>query len=168
METPDGPIVTADEVCRDVEACLRKHLPELAAAAELQAVKQWQQVPTEEALSNADVPGIAITIPGLTDAPTRDIKGVKAVWRVAVAAYDRGEDYADTTRRTRTWAALIRAVLVRHLAADSALVHEVAWVGEEYALAPAAAARTLGGGAVAVDVTVREAVGLPRRSPHPC
>ena len=167
METPDGRIVTADDGCQRVEAVLREHLPALAELADLRPVVEWQQVPTEEALTAANVPAVAITSPGLTEPPTRDIRGVNATWRIGVGIIDRGADYQDTARRTRTWAALVRTVLLQHLAGD--LVREVAWVGEEYALRPeSTSARTLGAAAVALDVSVRTVTRLPGRHSKIC
>lgn len=167
MDTPHGPIVTADELCQRVEAVLREHLPPLLKAADLKPIVEWQQVPTEAALSTANLPAAAITTPGLAEPPTRDIRGVNFTWRLVAGVYDRGTSYADTARRTRTWAALLRTVLVQHLADD--LIREVRCAGEEYALQPEKdAARTLGGCAVAIDVDVRTVTRLPGRTTKPC
>jgi len=162
MDTPDGPVVTCDEILVEVELCLSTYLPAYAAAAGLSTVTGWQQLPTTEALTSAVFPVGAITSPGLADTPTRDGQGWNATWRIAVAVYDRGEDYAQTARRARTWAALVRSVLTRHLLEDSEVVRDVLLVGEDYALRPeTSSARTLGGGAVALDVLVHGAVAIP-------
>lgn len=150
-------LITADDVCRAVEQVLTEHLPRWAEASGLPAVKTWQQLPTAQAISAADVPAGAITSPGLTESPTKHRTSYDATWRISVAVYDRGNDHSDTQRRTRIWAALIRTVLVQH-ARLGELARRLDWVGEEYALGPEQGARTLGGCAVAFDVTVTDVV----------
>ena len=168
MDTPDGQLVTADDVLLEVQRCLETYLPASATAAGLAQVTGWAQLPTPEALSTATFPVGAITSPGLANSPTRDGQGWNLVWRVAVAVYDRGGDYGETAARTRTWAALVRGVLARHLLEDSQVAWDVVLVGEEYALRPeTSSARTLGGCAVALDVDVRRAVPITGMSiPH--
>lgn len=150
-------LVTAHDVCSAAEAILTEHLPGWAAAAELKPVTTWQQVPTVQAISSAPVPAGAITSPGLTEPPTKHRDRHEATWRIVAAVYDRGSDYTDTARRIRTWAALIRAVLVQHPRLGG-LALRLDWVGEEYELVPEQGARTLGGCAVAVDVVVADVV----------
>jgi hypothetical protein len=151
-------VVTAHDVCTAIEALLTDHLPGWAAAAGLAAVRRWDQLPTPEALSAAATPAGAITSPGLTAPPTRRRGAYEATWRIAVAVYDRGSDHTDTQRRARTWAALVRTVLIGHPHLGG-LARDLQWVGEDYAPIPGVgAARTLGGCVVAVDVTVADVV----------
>lgn len=156
-------LVTADDLCRAVEAVLAADLPGWAAAAGLvepgePGVRTWQQLPTPEALSSATFPAGAITSPGLTGPPAKSRNGYDATWRLAVAVYDRGTDHADTAGRVRRWAALVRTVLVSSSRLGG-LAYSVTWVGEDYAArAEPGSARTLGGCSVAFDVLVRDVV----------
>lgn len=151
-------VVTADDICQAVELVLTEHLPGWAAAAGLPEVKTWQQLPTPQAVSAAAVPAGAITSPGLTEPPTKRRDAYEATWRVVAAVYDRGTDHTDTQGKVRTWAALIRTVLVQHPRLGG-LALRLTWVGEDYALLPEQSnARTLAGCAVAVDVTVADVV----------
>lgn len=152
------PLVTADDLCAAAEAMLRAHLPVLAESLGLKPIQEWQQVPTPEALSTADTPALAIACPGLATPPTKRSTGYDAPWRLVVGVYDRGEDHTDTQARTRKWAAAVRQVLVQHPTLGG-VAAGVRWVGEEYAERPErSSARTLGGCAVAVDVTARDVI----------
>lgn len=152
-------VFTVDTLCSEAETLLRAQVPPLLVAlaldTDLKPLTTWQQVPTMEALSTAKYPAGAITSPGLVKRPTRTrSSGYVAVWRLAVAVYDRGRDHADTAHRARTWASVIRAVML-----DNPTVNGVAsgveWVGEDYAQEPGKReARTIGGCAVTFDVTV--------------
>jgi hypothetical protein len=151
-------LVTADDICHAVEVLLTNHLPFWSEAAGLPEVKTWQQLPTPQAISAAAVPAGAITSPGLTEPPTKHRDAYEATWRVVVAIYDRGTDHTDTQGKARTWAALIRTVLVQHPRLDG-LALRLTWVGEDYALlGERSSARTLAGCFVAVDVTVADVV----------
>lgn len=177
-------LVTADHVAAAAEQTLRDQIPTLIAslgwdvdatdpeapeadplfprpAKKLTAPKAWDQVPTLDALTTATFPAGAITSPGLTNPPTK--KGwdrYDATWRLSVAVYDRGGSYDDTASRVRSWAALIRAALALNPGLNG-LSQSLIWVGEEYRLLPQkGAARTIGGCAVAVDVTVENVMNF--------
>lgn len=173
MQTLLGPIVTADEVCVAVEATLRAWLPAMLTAMgvadDLEAPKGYRQTPTVEALQKAEdqLPAIGISSPGLADEPIRDEDGnLRLVWRVFVVAYVRGEDYEQTQRNTRNYAAAIATILLQQstlfdFASDTMLVsegYEPIDIG----------ARTLGGAIVEVNVAVDEArndLGAPIGAP---
>lgn len=162
------PLVTAQDVCDAVETVLRAHLPDLATRTGLPTVKEWNQLPTLEALTTAKVPALAVTSPGLAGPPTRRSTGWEADWRVVVGVYDRDKSHAATAARTRRWAAVVRQVVLQHPGLGGVAVGTV-WVGEEYAERPErSAARTLGGCAVAFDVTVRDVLdNEPYIAPDP-
>lgn len=158
-------IISADQLCTATESTLRTALPqvlELDSVVEYlgdQAdsywpIKTWQQLPTIEALTGADLPGIAITSPGLVDPPRylRSKNLWEATFRVAVGVYERGRDHADTQARVRNYCGFIRAALQRNQTLGG-VARSVDWRGEEYALrGNREAARTLAAGAVAFDV----------------
>lgn len=151
-------LLTADDLCKAAETTLRDHLPALAAARGLDPVVEWKQVPTPDALSTANTPAMAITSPGLTEPPARRSGTVDATWRIVIGVYDRGDDYGDTAARTRKWAAVVRQVILQHPTLGG-VANGVAWVGEEYAERPErSSARTLGGCAVAFDVSARDVI----------
>lgn len=168
-------LVDADTVCAAAETTLRAHLPEVIALLGLDVnagrekkyapPAKWDQVPALEAL--ASIPAFpaavgAITSPGLAEPPVRRrFDAYDATWRLSVGVYSRGRDYAETARRNRRWAAIIRACLVRHpdLGAGA---ESLTWVGEEYRQVPQKnAARTLAGCAVAFDVKFTDVVLFP-------
>lgn len=152
------PLLTADDLCVAAETVLKEHLPPLAAARGLEPVRTWKQLPTPEALTAANLPGIAVTSPGLTKPPTRRASGWDATWRVVVGGFVRGRDHDATAARVRDWAAVIRQVIVQHPTLGG-VATGVDWVGEEYAERPErSSARTLGGCAVAFDVTARNVI----------
>lgn len=154
------PSLSADDLCEAVEAILIEHLPALAASRDLSPVATWDQLPTADALAAAVLPAGAITCPGLTGPSARRSGGYDATWRIAVGVFDRGATYRETATKTRTWAAVIRQVLVQHPTLGG-LASGLAWVGEEYAERPErSSARTLGGCAVAFDVTARNVIDL--------
>lgn len=157
---PGAGVVTAHQVMLAVEAVLRERLPALAIRAGLEPVATWQQVPTIDALTSASVPALAITSPGITEAPKRRAGVYEATWRVAIGIYDRGRDHEATAGRVRTWAAIVRAALTGSRLGGIAA--ETTWVGEDYASLPGRDhARTIAGAAVAFDVRVPAALGAP-------
>lgn len=126
----------------------------------LRRITVWDQVPTLDALTAAVTPVGGITSPGLVDRPTTRARRIDATWRVVVGVWDRGADYDDTVRRVGLWAALVRAVVLEHPTLGG-VAAQTLWAGEEYAEIPQrSAARTLGGCAVAFDVTARDVVNL--------
>lgn len=178
-------IISADQLCTATESILRAALPEVLALAPVQAylgdqagsywpIKTWQQLPTIEALAAADLPGIAITSPGLVEPPryVRSKQLWEATFRVAVGVYERGRDHADTQARVRNYCGFIRAAMQRNQTLGG-VARSVDWRGEEYALrGNREAARTLAAGAVAFDVAAEVdntlVLGLtPVTSSHP-
>lgn len=169
--------ITADDVCFAAETTLRENLASVITTLGLDVAPtpparpgkaftppgNWDQVPTLEALSSANFPAGAITSPGLTGPPVRRGRwgtGYDVTWRLAVGIYDRGRTYNETASRNRTWAALVRATMLQHPTLGG-LVSSLTWVGEEYRQIPGrAAAKTLGGCAVAFDVIVENVVDL--------
>lgn len=162
-------LITADDLCVAAAEILAEHLPAVVAAmgwdedsvAPLAPVTTWEQVPTLEALTAAEMPAGAVTSPGLAETPTRRERGRHdAVWRISVGVYDRGDDYHETARRVRRWAAAVRATLLEHRTLNG-VADGVWWRGEEYRQKPnAGAARTLGGCAVAFDVKAANVIDL--------
>lgn len=159
-------IISVDQICVAVEQTLTLHLPGTIASPAVQAylgarvdqfqtIKEWQQVPTIEALSAASLPAGAIASPGLASPPARvrSSREWECTWRIAIGIYDRGRDHAETQGRVRDWCAFIRATLLDHPSLGG-VAKRITWVGEEYAKAPARnQARTIAAGAVAIDVT---------------
>lgn len=169
--TPAEPmrLVSGGDVCRAAQAILETHLPGVLAEYGLTGlgkVSTWQQVPTVEALTSAVLPAGAITSPGLVEPPrlTRS-GGWTATWRLAVGVYARGRDHNETAQHVRDWAAAVRATLLRHPSLGG-VVQSLMWAGEDYATLPQrSAARTIGGCAVAFDVTVKDVVQLAPPAP---
>lgn len=164
-------LITADDICAGAEAVLTsgrlREIVELAGWEELRKIKDWHQVPSLDALSEANLPTGAITSPGLTDSPVGRHGNYAATWRVVVGVYDRGASYKDTARRTRRWAAVIRAALLESPTLGG-VASGVRWVGEEYAERPNKnQARTIGGCAVAFDVDASNVVDLTPYSVAP-
>jgi hypothetical protein len=152
------PLLSAHDLCTAVETVLLEHLPTLAASRGLKKVTKWDQLPTVEALTAANLPAGAITSPGLTEPPTRRTTGHTATWRIVIGVYDRGRDYKETQSLTRRWAAVVRQVLVQHPTLGG-VATGVQWIGEEYAERPErSSARTLGGCAVLFDVTATDVI----------
>ena len=166
-------LISADDVCRAVEAVLVEHLDDtleaagwdVASGGDLTSVRTWDQVPTLDALSRADLPAGAIESPGLAGLPARTEAGWSSTWRVVVGIYDRGETHDATAAKTRRWAAAVRATVLDNAALDG-LAQSVTWVTEAYAQQAANnVARTLGGCAVGFDITVPDVVTLPLIAP---
>lgn len=166
-------LVTANDLCAGAETILKAQLFPLVQAlgldeAGFKTVTTWQQVPDLKALSTAAFPAGAITSPGLADKPVRragTYDTYDAVWRVAIGVYDRGRDHAETADRCRTWAALVRAVVLNNTSLGG-LATSMRWVGEELRQRPEqSAARTLGGCAVAFDIGASNVVDLSALDP---
>lgn len=152
------PLVTADDLCTAAEAVLREHLEPLATARGLEKVRTWEQLPTLEALTTANLPAIAVTSPGLSAPASRRSTGYDATWRIVVGGFVRGNTFTETAGRVRDWAAVIRQVMVQHPTLGG-VATGLSWVGEEYVERPErSSARTLGGCAVAFDVTARDVI----------
>lgn len=163
-------LVTADDLCLAAGQVLSTGLPPLIEALGLdvdtadgrrfKVPAKWDQVPTLEALTSAQMPAGAITSRGIIGEPRRSSLGVDATWRVIVGVFDRGGDYNQTASRTRTWAALVRGVLLANPTLDG-VASGVGWAAESYRQFPqVSAARTLGGCAVEVNVTARNVADL--------
>jgi hypothetical protein len=152
------PLLTANDLCAAMETILADKLSGLASSRGLKPVTAWDQLPTSDALTSANVPVGAIASPGLTDAPVRRSTGIDATWRVVVAVYDRGRDYVETAKKVRDWAAVVRQVVIQNPTLGG-VASGLVWVGEEYTELPERpSARTLGGCAVAFDVTARNVI----------
>lgn len=169
MSSTTTPIVSVDQLCKAIETALTADLQATMTllgftdAKKYPKVRDWQQVPTVQALSSATLPAGAITTPGLTEPPTwipRD-QLHRGTWRVAVGAYVRGRDHDTTAGTARDFAAGIRTTVLRHRDLGG-IAEKVRWYGEEYALIPGReSARTVAGVAVAFDVTAYMAIDLP-------
>lgn len=160
MLTALGPIVTADEVCLAVEATLRAWLPvaidAMGVADDFDTPHTYRQVPSTAALHEADLPAAGISSPGWATAPVRDEDGnLRAVWRVNVVFYLRGEDYEATQRNTRNMAAAAATILAQQKTLMG-FAHATAVVGENYGPL-VTESRTLGEAIIEVDVTVDDA-----------
>lgn len=165
----DFGIQSAAQVGDAVEAILRQELPktfELAGvkaylgdrAATFRDVREWQQLPEVQAIASAQLPAVAIVSPGLVSPPARKRSSdvYETTWRVAVGIYDRekSSDHTATQNKVRDWVSLLRITLLRNPTLGG-VARRVAWAGEEYDLLPDRKnARTIGAGALAVDVTV--------------
>lgn len=153
-------IASADELCVALEAVLRGHLAETITLLGwdpdvFQPIREWQQLPTLEALSTATFPAVAIASPGLQGEPqhSRADCGYRATWRIGVGIYDRGKDHADTQARVRDWCAAVRLTVRAHRTL-SGVATGTSWAGDRYELIPNRnQARTFGAGAVALDVS---------------
>lgn len=157
-------LITAADLCDGVEAVLVEQLWEIVGIFNLQEtlkqITDWHQLPTIEALTTANTPAGAITSPGLASDPTRHGGRIDAVWRVVVGIYDRDADHTATAHRTRVWAGLVRACVLRNPRLGG-IASGVTWVGERYEVIPArAAARTLGGCAVSFNVSAKDVVDV--------
>ncbi|MDI6911479.1 hypothetical protein [Nocardioides sp.] len=162
-------LVTADDVCTGAETVLVAALPVLIEALGLDEPADtkpfvmpttWSQVPTLEALQSARFPAAAVTTTGTVGDTRESSTGVDAEWLVRVGMFDRGADYNDTAHRIRTWAALIRAGLLRHRTLGG-IASGLRLAGESYRNLPqTSAARTLGGCTVDVRVKVRNIADL--------
>ncbi len=165
-------IASSDELCVALEETLRTHLAETITmlgwdTSVFKPIREWQQLPTIEALSSAAFPAIAIASPGLQGQPahSRADGGYRATWRIGVGIYDRGKNHADTQARVRDWCAAIRLTARAHRSLGG-VATGVAWAGDRYELMPNRnQARTFGAGAVALDVSalVIDTLGNPPR-----
>jgi hypothetical protein len=169
MMTDTMGVQSAAQICRAVEDTLKKALPMVLEIPEVKAylgerakafrdVREWQQLPTIEAIASAQYPAVAIVSPGLVEEPvySRADDAWKTKWRVAVGIYDRSRnsDHGETQDRIRDWVAFIRTALLRNPTLGG-VVRGVSWAGEEYDLLPDRnKARTIGAGALAVDIRV--------------
>jgi hypothetical protein len=152
------PLLSVDDLCKAMQQVLEDHLPALAASRGLQPITSWDQLPSPDALTRANLPAGAITSPGLTALPARRSGGHDATWRIAVGVYERGRDHTETAAKVRDWAAVIRQTVLHHPTLGG-VASGVVWIGEEYAERPErSSARTLGGCAVAFDVTARNVI----------
>ena len=172
-------IQSVDQVLVALEQTLKTALPQVLdldqvkaylgdRATEFVAITTWQQVPTIEAIATADYPAVAITSPGLSAPPIykRSTDTWETTWRAAVGIYDRtGVDdggQSVTQARVRDWIAFIRTAAIRNPTLGGT-VRGLQWVGEEYDLLPDRdKARTIGAGALALDirVDVRNTLGM--------
>lgn len=166
--TPPGfGVQSVDQICQAVEHTLQSVLPQVLELPEVKTylgerakifrdVQDWQQLPTIEAIASAKYPAVAIVSPGLVEPPTynRSSDVYKTTWRVAVGIYDRSRtsDHSATQAMIRDWVAFIRTALLRNPTLGG-VVRSVQWAGEEYDLLPDRnKARTIGAGALAVDI----------------
>lgn len=162
-------LVSADDLCTGAQAVLAATLPGLIEALGLDepadtkpfvTPKAWSQVPTLEALQSATFPAAAVTSTGIVGEPTESRSGVDAEWIIRVGIFDRGTDYNDTARRIRTWAALVRAALLRNRTLGG-VATGLRLAGETYRSLPqVGAARTIGGCSVDVRVRARNIADL--------
>lgn len=157
-------LITAADVCEAAETALVAGLLDTITAFgledEMTPPATWDQLPTLEALTSANMPAGAITSPGLVGEPVQRSTGYDATWRLVVGVYDRDADHSATADRIRTWAGLLRATIVRARSLGG-LAQSVKWSGENYQLLPMrSAARTISGCAVAFNVTVTNVVDV--------
>lgn len=152
------PLLSADDLCTAAEAVLKEHLQALATSRGLENIRTWEQLPTLEALTTANLPAVAVSSPGLTKPAVRRSAGYDATWRIVVGAFARGDSFTETAARVRDWAAVIRQVVLQHPTLGG-VATGVEWVGEEYVERPErSTARTLGGCAVVFDVTAHNVI----------
>lgn len=157
-------LITAGDLAEGMETVLVADLPGLIETLGLEdllkPVRTWKQLPTIQALTEANMPAGAITSPGLASPPTRKGSRVDATWRIVVSLFDRDVDHTATTQRIQQWAALIRAVGHRNPSLGG-IATSTTWVGERYELIPArSAARTLAGCSVDFNVSARDVVDV--------
>ena len=166
-------IISVSDVCRATADAAAQNLPAVLAggftaekAARYPRMPKWGQVPTLEALlTQANFPTGGVTSPGLAVPPKRNGRNYDAPWRISVGIYDRGSDWSDTADRVRDWAALLRAAVLSDTTLGG-LASAMTWAGEEYRQIPDASnGRTIGGCAVAFDITVRNVVDLAAPAP---
>lgn len=164
-------VQSVDQVLVALEETLKVALPQVLdlpgtqaylgdQAASYADIATWQQVPTIEAIAAAEFPAIAITSPGLVDRPIfkRANNTWETTWRAAVGIYDRtGYDdggQSATQARVRNWIAFLRTAALRNPTLGG-VTRGVWWAGEEYDLLPDRnQARTIGAGALALDIRV--------------
>lgn len=164
-------VQSADQVLVALEGTLKQALPMVLQLPEVKAylgadavayrpITTWQQLPTIAAIATADYPAVAITSPGLVEPPvykaSRDCW--ETWWRAAIGIYDRAGVDDDGHRATqalvRNWIAFLRTAALRNptLGGVSRAIH---WAGEDYDLLPdRSMARTIGAGALALDIKV--------------
>lgn len=157
MNTTLGVVVTADEVCQQVQAALETYLPDVFGSITdertIDVPQTYEQVPTRDAVIAANLPAVGIWSAGTTTAPERDEDGYYAkTWRITVGYYARSDTYTNTQWTVRTAAALIQALLCQVGVADG-----VSPASETFDLVEASASRTLAGAAVDIDVMVQQA-----------
>jgi hypothetical protein len=175
-------IQSADQVLVALEGTLRQALPQVLDLPEVKAylgeaavnyrpITTWQQLPTIQAIATADYPAVAITSPGLVQAPTysRSSDSWETWWRAAVGIYDRAgvddDGHRETQALVRNWIAFLRTAALRNQTLGGA-ARAVVWSGEDYDLLPDRNnARTIGAGALALDIKVQVpntlGLGLP-------
>lgn len=163
-------LITADDLCAGAQTVLAAQLEALIEALGLDegrrpylVPKTWDQVPTLEAVQKALGPNRAagaITSTGLVGTPRTSRSGIDATWLIRVGIFDRGSDYNVTAERVRTWAALVRAVML-HNPTLAGVATGVRWVAETYRNYPQKeVARTLGGCTVDFHVDARNVADL--------
>lgn len=176
-------LVTADDFCAGTQAVLEEQLHpfvqqlienevpiagEVLKVKDFPAIKEWQQVPALQAFNAANFPSAAVTSPGLVTAPVKgQERGYDATWRVLVGVYDRGRDYAETQRKARIWAALVRAVMIQPGNGSlGGIATGVRWAGEELDRIPNKnSARTIGVAVVVLDFKAENVVDLSGLDP---
>lgn len=168
-------LITADDLCTGTQTVLKAQLGALIEALGLDerprpekpftVPKVWNQIPVLEAIQSANVPAAAITSTGIVGTPrkSRNPDGsdrIDATFLVRVGIFDRGSDYNVTAHRVRTWAALVRAVMLRNPTLGG-VASGVRWVSETYRQFPEkGVARTLGGCSVDFHVDARNVADL--------
>lgn len=151
-------VISADELCLAMENTLRDHLPTTLTQLEwdhLPAIREWQQLPSLDALASAAFPAIAVSPSGVTGAPaySQAEQAYRTTYRIAVGVWDRGANHAETQKRARDWCAAIRLTVRAHRSLGGVALGSV-WAGDRFQLTPNRdQARTFAGGAVAFDVS---------------
>lgn len=168
-------LITADDLCVGAQTILVGQLGALIEALGLderprgekpfELPKVWDQVPTLEALETAKYPAAAITSTGVVGTPRTTRSGgtnrVDATFLVRVGIFDRGPDYNVTAARIRTWAALVRGVLLLpENASLGGVASGVRFVTESYRNLRKEVARTIGGCTVDFHVDVQNIADL--------
>lgn len=181
-----GPVSTgAGEVCNLVELALRRRLPSTLAAANrlggvpilrdigaagepeydwinLDAIEAYGQVPDPDALDKAALPAIAVSSTGTAGEARRDEENYLSItWVVLATVYARGGDYDETAAVVRGYTKVVRDTLLWYPSLDEQTSIRAASIDEQYGrMGSPGQARTIGGGAVLVEVDVDRAVDL--------
>lgn len=172
-------VQSVDQILVALEQVLKSAVPQVLdlpgtkaylgeRAKDFADITTWQQVPTLEAIASADYPAVAITSPGLVEPPIykRSTDLWETTWRASIGIYDRtGIDdggQSATQQRVRDWIMILRTAALRNNTL-AGIARGLWWAGEEYDLLPDRnKARTIGAGALALDVRVdvRNTLGM--------
>lgn len=138
----------------ELEASAVRELPE-EYRDYLMPPRLWKRLQTYRALKPDQSPAVAVSSPGLAEAPKRMGDGEwSAVWAVHVFCATRGPGFDLTADITGAYLAAIRTTLLKFtIELDGA--QRAKWVAETYDLIDSDSQRTIGAGLVAVNLPVR-------------